>query len=60
MIANDVPDLTVVPEEERDIEAVWYPKTKSLCVQFHPEFGHGPTTKYFFGLMDKFYWRKTA
>lgn len=53
-------DLVSVPETEKDIEAVWYPKTKSLCVQFHPEFGHPLTTNYFFSLMDTFYWRKQA
>lgn len=43
-------------ERDRDIEAVWYPKTRSLLFQGHPEFGHPPTTQYFFTLMDKYYW----
>ena len=43
-------------EVDKDIEAVWYPKTRSLLVQFHPEFGDKRTTEYFFNLMNKFYW----
>lgn len=45
-------------EKDKDIEACWYPKTRSLLFQGHPEFGHPPTTAYFFGLMDKYYWGK--
>jgi gamma-glutamyl-gamma-aminobutyrate hydrolase PuuD len=47
-----------IEEADRDVEALWYPKTDSLLVQFHPEFGHPPTTKYFHELMDKYYWSK--
>lgn len=43
-------------EKDKDPEVVWYPKTQSLLVQSHPEFGHPPTTKYFFKLMDEYYW----
>lgn len=50
------PEGSLFTEKDRDIEALWYPDTRSLCVQFHPEFGHAGTTKYFFELMDKFYW----
>lgn len=51
-------DVTTIPESEKDLEVVWYPKTKSFLFQGHPEFGHPPTTEYFFSLMEKFYWRK--
>lgn len=39
---------------ERDVEAIWYPKTKCFCFQAHPEFGHRPTTNYFFDLLKSF------
>lgn len=41
---------------DKEPEAVWYKDTKSLLVQFHPEFGHGPTTEYFFSLMNRYFW----
>lgn len=41
--------------EAFDPEVLWYPKTKSLLFQAHPEFGHPPTTKYFFSLMERYY-----
>jgi gamma-glutamyl-gamma-aminobutyrate hydrolase PuuD len=47
-----------VPEKDRDIEAVFYPETRSFLFQGHPEFNHPPTTKYFFELMDKVFWNK--
>lgn len=47
-------------EKDKDIEVLWYPKTQSLCPQFHPEFGHPETTRYFFRLMDAYYWGKQA
>lgn len=45
-------------DPEIDPEVIWYPKTKSLCFQAHPEFGHPPTNAYFFSLMDRFYHKK--
>ena len=39
----------------KDPEVIYYPDTKSLLVQFHPEFGHKPTTDYFMSLMTR-YW----
>lgn len=42
-------DLTEV-----DVEAVWYPKTNSLCFQPHPEFDHQMTRNYFFSLIDRY------
>lgn len=45
-------------QQDKEPEAVWYPDTMSLLVQFHPEFGHPPTTKYFFSLMDRFFWKE--
>lgn len=44
-------------DELNDAEVVWYPKTKSLCFQAHPEFGHKPSTDYFFSLIDRYYHR---
>lgn len=41
--------------ELNDIEVLWYPKTRSLCYQAHPEFGHRASTAYFFNLMDRYY-----
>lgn len=38
-----------------DIEVLWYPSTRSLCFQAHPEFGHQPSTDYFFHLLDRYY-----
>lgn len=34
--------LNVTSNEWEDIEALWYPETKSLCFQPHPEFHFGP------------------
>lgn len=45
-------------ESDKDIEVAWYPKTRSLLIQGHPEFGHLPTFNYFFSLMDRLYWRQ--
>ena len=39
-----------------DVEAAYYPKTRSLLFQAHPEFGNPRTTQYFFELMDRKYW----
>lgn len=44
------------PFDELDTEVVWYPKTKSLCFQPHPEMfekGH-PCTEYFFELLNRY------
>lgn len=48
-------NISVIDDKDRDAEVVWYPKTRSLLAQFHPEFGHPETTNYFFELMDR-YW----
>jgi gamma-glutamyl-gamma-aminobutyrate hydrolase PuuD len=38
-----------------DIEAVWYPSTRSLCFQPHPEYSNaGDTPDLFFSLMDRY------
>lgn len=44
-------------ESDKDIEALWYEKTRSLCFQPHPEWAHKETTLYFFRLMNEFYWK---
>ena len=36
---------------DKDPEVLWYESTRCLCFQAHPEFGHSPTTSYFFDLM---------
>lgn len=38
-----------------DVEAIWWDDKKSLGVQFHPEFGHSESSKYFFDLMERYY-----
>jgi putative glutamine amidotransferase len=38
-----------------DIEAVWYEKTKSLLVQWHPEVGGADSVSYFNNLMERYY-----
>lgn len=38
-----------------DIEAVWYDKTKSLCVQWHPEVGGADSVTYFHNLMERYF-----
>ena len=38
-----------------DEEVIWYPKTKSLCFQPHPEFNMvEPCRRYFFELLERF------
>ncbi len=34
---------------------IFYPETKDLCVQYHPEWGHEGTKQRFFELMERFY-----
>ena len=34
--------------------AIWYPETKSLCFQPHPEWGHKGTEDYFFELVSEY------
>ena len=46
----------IVREVDKDPEVVWYPETRSFLFQGHPEFGHPPTTRYFFQLLDDLYW----
>lgn len=41
--------------DDVDIEVIWYPHTKSLCFQAHPEMGHRETTDYFFDLVDRYH-----
>lgn len=39
-----------------DTEVVWYPETKALCYQPHPEYRQHPENKeYFFKLLDHFH-----
>lgn len=45
----------VVEGDDVDPEVVWYPSTKSLLVQYHPEFGHQGTRNYFYTLLDRYY-----
>jgi len=41
------------PEEVPDY-AIWYPDTKCLCFQPHPEWGHKGTEDYFFELVEEY------
>lgn len=45
---EEIPDF-------QEVEAVWYPHTKALCFQGHPEYGHEPTTQYFMKLFREKY-----
>lgn len=40
--------------DDLDPEVVWYPETKCLLFQGHPEFGHKQTTEYFWSLLDRY------
>ena len=42
--------------DEPEIEALWYPHTKSLCYQAHPEYDspNGSTRKYFYKLCERY------
>lgn len=42
-------------KDEKDVEAAWYEKTKSLCVQWHPEVGGRDSSSYFFDLVNRYY-----
>jgi gamma-glutamyl-gamma-aminobutyrate hydrolase PuuD len=42
-------------EFSKDVEACWYPKTRSLLVQWHPEVGGGDSVTYFESLLKEFY-----
>lgn len=41
--------------EDLDVEAAYYPETRCLLFQPHPEFNHTETTDYFFDLIDRTY-----
>lgn len=44
-------------EDDPDIEALWYPETKSLCLQWHPEFSRPgeDSHDYLFNLLNRYY-----
>ncbi len=46
----------VTPERGTDVEAVWYPNTKSLCYQPHPEIRgkDHPCQQYFFKILRNY------
>lgn len=48
------PDRDEYKKYEVDPEVVWYPRTKSLLFQGHPEFGHPETTEYFHELVTRY------
>lgn len=53
MVANDeTGDLIASYGEANYI--IWYPETKSLCFQPHPEWGHKPTEDLFFQLIEEY------
>lgn len=43
-----------LPVDETPDYAIYYPATKSLCFQPHPEWGHKGTEDYFFELIDEY------
>jgi putative glutamine amidotransferase len=51
---------TIPYNKFEDVEAFYYWKTEFLGVQWHPEFGHKPSTDYFFDLLDQYYPKLTA
>lgn len=44
-----------VDQDDGNIEILYYPHTKSLCFQAHPEWGHDPTREYFFQLIKEYF-----
>lgn len=46
--------LRSLPWSDWIVEACWYPETKSLCFQPHPEWGHRPTKDLFFDLIEEY------
>lgn len=44
---------TAINGHWQDVEVLWYPRTKSLCFQGHPEFGNKECTAYFFQLIKE-------
>jgi gamma-glutamyl-gamma-aminobutyrate hydrolase PuuD len=43
-----------------DVEAAWYPETKSLLIQWHPEFDSGESAEYFHVLMNRYFQKKAS
>lgn len=41
------------PGHQSDCEICWYPRTKSLCFQPHPEYNHKPTHDLFWACMER-------
>jgi hypothetical protein len=48
------PTSQLRPDDWDDVEVVWYPKTRCLCYQPHPEIGSEVERKYFFSLIEKY------
>lgn len=46
--------LLPAPEENGDVEVVWYQGSNSLAFQPHPEFAQGECRKYFLDLVDEY------
>lgn len=46
-------DLVYIPNDD-DPEVIWYPKTKCLCLQGHPEYGPNVLEDYFFELINRY------
>jgi hypothetical protein len=48
------------PDDHRDTEIVWYPHTRSLCIQGHPEYVVGERfSDYCLSLINEFYFQLT-
>ncbi len=50
--ANDPTGQDPESAPEFESEVIWYKDKASLCFQPHPEYGHTPTRKYFFNLIN--------
>lgn len=52
---GDTKPLTVLGKSDKDVEIVFYPKTKSFCFQPHPEFsGHDDMTSRYFDYIEEY------
>jgi len=56
MVASEKGDMSLTYgfQEGDPHYEIWYPETKSLCVQYHPEWGHEGTEARFFELLTRY------
>lgn len=53
MVASDRRFVQAIADDDNQ-EVIYYPKTKSLCFQPHPEWGHEGTRELFFDLLGEY------